>query len=76
VLLTRKPDILRTGNGRICFLNAIGLLVRICPDITVQIPPRCEGLLATCRAFSERIAFGRGVEYRDHVDDFGSFDGI
>lgn len=67
VLLTGEREILTSGNGRNCFLNSIGLLVRICPNITVQIPPRCEDLLAACRAFSERIAFGRGVEYRDHV---------
>jgi molybdopterin/thiamine biosynthesis adenylyltransferase len=75
-LLTGDREILATGNGRNCFLNAIGLLVRICPNVTVQIPPRCKDLLAACRAFSERIAFGRGVEYRDHVDDFDSFDAI
>src|SRR3954453_10753305 len=67
VLLTGEPEVLKTSNGRNCFLNAIGLLVRICPNITIHVPPACDGLLAACRAFSDRIAFGSGLEYRTHL---------
>jgi len=76
VLLTGEPEILTTANGRNCFLNAVGLLIRVCANITIHIPAACEGLRDACRMFSERIAFGRGVEYRDYVDDVGSFDAI
>jgi len=76
VLLTGEPEILNTLNGRNCFLNAVGLLIRICPNITIHIPADCEDLRVVSRLFSKRIAFGPGVEYCDHVDDVGSFDAI
>jgi len=76
VLLTGEPEILKTVNGQNCFLNAVGLLIRICPNITIHIPATCEDLRLVSGLFSKRIAFGKGVEYCDHVDDFGSFDAI
>jgi molybdopterin/thiamine biosynthesis adenylyltransferase len=76
VLLMGEPDTLQTTNGRNCFIDSTGLLVRICPNITLHIPPSCADLRAFCGRFSERIAFGPGVEYRDHIDDFDSFDAI
>jgi molybdopterin/thiamine biosynthesis adenylyltransferase len=76
VLLTGEPEILKTLNGRHCFLNAVVLLIRICPNITIHIPAACEDLRVLSRVFSKRLAFGPGVEYSDHVDDVGSFDAI
>jgi molybdopterin/thiamine biosynthesis adenylyltransferase len=76
VLLTGEPDILKTVNGQNCFLDAAGLLVRICPNISIHIPAGCEDLRVVSQMFTKRIAFGPGVEYCDHVDDFGFFDAI
>jgi len=76
VLLTGEPDILKTVNGRECFLDAFALLIRICPNIFIHIPAGCDDLGALSRAFVKRVAFGPGVEHCDHVDDLGSFDAI
>ena len=76
VLLTGEPEILNSSNGRNCFLDAIGLVIRICPNITIHVPAGCEELKAVSRAFSDRVAFGPGVEYCNHVDNVGSFDAI
>ena len=76
VLLTGEPEILKSLNGRNCFLDAIGLLIRICPNITIHVPAGCEDVGVVSQAFAKRIAFGPGVEHRNYVDDFDSFDAI
>jgi molybdopterin/thiamine biosynthesis adenylyltransferase len=76
VLLTGETEILKTFNGRECFLNAFALLIRICPNIRLQIPAGCEDLGIVSKAFVKRIGFGAGVEHCDHVDDLGLFDAI
>src|ERR1700675_802560 len=76
VLLTGEPEILNTFNGRNCFLDAVGLLLRICPNITIHIPAASQDLRVISQLLSKRIAFGPGVEYCDRIDDVGSFDAI
>jgi len=76
VLLTGEAEILKTVNGQNCFLDAVGLLVRICPNITIHIPSGCDDLRAVSQKFTKRISFGPGVEYRGHVDGLGFFDAI
>jgi molybdopterin/thiamine biosynthesis adenylyltransferase len=76
VLLTGESEILKSVNGQNCFLDAAGLLVRICPNITIDIPAGCDDLRTVCQKFTKRIAFGPGVEYRDRFNDFGFFDAI
>jgi hypothetical protein len=76
VLLTGETEILKTFNGRECFLNAFALLIRICPNIRIHIPAGCDDLRAVCEAFVKRLAFGPGVEHCDNIDDLGLFDAI
>jgi molybdopterin/thiamine biosynthesis adenylyltransferase len=76
VLLTGEPEILKTLNGQNCFLNAIGLLIRICPNITIHIPAGCEDLRVVSQLFAQRISFGPGVEHCNRVSDIHSFDAI
>ena len=76
VLLTGEARIVKTFNGRECFLNALALLIRICPNIHIHIPVGCDDLRAVLEAFVHRIAFGTGVEYCDHIDDLGAFDAV
>lgn len=76
VLLTGETETLKSLNGQFCFLDAIGLLVRICPNITIHVPAECEDLRTASETFARRIAFGPGVEYCSEVDDFGVFDAI
>jgi molybdopterin/thiamine biosynthesis adenylyltransferase len=76
VLLTGETEILKTFNGRECFLNAFALLIRVCPNIHIHIPPGCDDLRPVSEAFAKRIAFGPGVVHRDHIDDLGFFDAV
>jgi molybdopterin/thiamine biosynthesis adenylyltransferase len=76
VLLAGETEILRTFNGRECFLNAFALLIRICPNIHIHIPPGCDDLKPVSEAFTKRLAFGPGVEHCDQVDDLGLFDAV
>ena len=76
VLLTGEPEVLNTFNGRNCFLDAVGLLLRICPNITIHIPAASQDLRVMSQLFSKRIAFGPGLEYCDQIDDVASFDAI
>ena len=76
VLLTGEAEILKTLNGRECFLNAFALLIRICPNIRIYIPAGCDDLRILSEAFVKRIAFGPGVQHCDNIDDLGLFDAI
>lgn len=76
VLLTGEPEILDSVNGRNCFLDAIGLLVRICPNITIHVAAACEELKAASQVFSKRIAFAAEIEFCDQISDIRSFDAI
>jgi molybdopterin/thiamine biosynthesis adenylyltransferase len=76
VLLAGESDVLKTANGANCLLDSLGLLVRICRNITVAIPPDCSELLAKSRAYSDRIAFGNNVEYRTEPLDLLAYDAI
>jgi molybdopterin/thiamine biosynthesis adenylyltransferase len=76
VLLTGETPVLKTFNGRECFLNAFALLIRICPNIHIHIPAGCDDLRAVSEAFAKRIAFGPIVEHCHHIDDLGAFDAV
>lgn|GEM_PF-871685 len=76
VLLTGDPTILLTENGRSCFLDSIGLVVRICPHITVSIPPSCTKLLDDAKSLANHVAFGREIDFRHEVPDMTPYDAI
>jgi molybdopterin/thiamine biosynthesis adenylyltransferase len=76
VLLTGEPATLATANGRECLLNGLGLLVRVCPDLTVALPPGAGALLQECRRLADRIAFGRAVELPAEAPNLDRFDAV
>jgi hypothetical protein len=76
VLLTGDRETLKTFNGRECFVNALALLIRICQNIHIYIPPGCDDLKPVCEDFTTRIAFGPGLEHCDQIDDLGLFDAV
>jgi molybdopterin/thiamine biosynthesis adenylyltransferase len=76
VFLTGETAVLATANGRECLLSSLRLLVRICPNLTVSLPPRNDELLAACRAVAARIAFGGDVVFPATSPNPGSFDAI
>ncbi len=76
VLLTGKTGSLLTVNGAGCFLDSIRLLVRICPNITVVIPPTCSTLRVRAKGLSQRVTFGKELVFRDEMVDMAGYDAI
>lgn len=76
VLLTGEVEMLATANGTHCFLDSIRLLIRICPNVVINVPTGCDALFQAARAITDQIGFGSAVEYRDVVEDLDAFDAI
>lgn len=76
VLLTGEAEILRTANGKSCFLDSLRLLPRICPNISVALPDSCGTLYEAATLLSRRIAFGREVQFLGEIPDMREFDAI
>jgi molybdopterin/thiamine biosynthesis adenylyltransferase len=76
VLLTGEAPTLNTANGRECLLSSLRLLVRICPNVSIVLPTGDAGLLNECRRLSDRIAFGRRVEFPGSMPDLAGYDAI
>jgi molybdopterin/thiamine biosynthesis adenylyltransferase len=76
VLLTGEASILLTENGRNCLTDSLRLLVRICPHITVAIPPSNKELLNCAKSLANSIAFGKEVDFSNDVQDMTPYDAI
>jgi hypothetical protein len=76
VMLTGDTGVLKTRNGRECLLSSLRLLLRICPNMTVALPPGCESLAAKCEKLAQRIAFGPPVRFQTVTDDFSGYDAV
>jgi molybdopterin/thiamine biosynthesis adenylyltransferase len=76
LLLTGEPEILATANGRMCLLDSLRLLIRICPNVTVSLPPGFDALLNECRGLADQIAFGAEVIFTTKRPDFTVYDTI
>jgi hypothetical protein len=72
VLLTGEENALTTQNGRSAFLYSLRLLVRICPNVAVFIPPGHESLRGEAEQIASHVAFGKAVEFvaTDRTDGF------
>jgi molybdopterin/thiamine biosynthesis adenylyltransferase len=76
VLLTGEPHILSTRNGTCCFLDSLRLLVRVCANVTVSIPPACPELREVASTLAKRITFGKDVVQTDGDVDFTRYDAV
>ena len=76
VLLTGEQATLATDNGRECLLCSLRLLVRICPNLSVVMPPEAGAILDECRQLAAGIAFGRAVEFPAGAPDLARYDAI
>ncbi len=76
VLLTGETPVLLTQNGNCCFLDSIRLLVRICPNVTVAIPPACARLREAAGMVAQRVAFGKEIVFLDESLDFAGYHAI
>src|SRR6266496_1026441 len=76
VLLTGEQALLDTANGRECLLSSLRLLVRICPNLSVVLPPGAGAILEECRQLADQIAFGSAVELPAQAPDLARYDAI
>lgn len=76
VLLTGEAAVLKTANGKSCFLDSLRLLPRICQNISVTLPRSCATLRGDALLLSQYIEFGKQVQFLEDVSDMGRFDGI
>jgi molybdopterin/thiamine biosynthesis adenylyltransferase len=76
VLLTGDAPVLSTQNGRECLLDSLRLLVRICRNVTVFIPPGFDALLRECRSVAARINYDQDIEFPDLMPDPAGFDAV
>ncbi len=76
VLLTGEASTLSIANGRECLLDALRLLVRICPNLSIALPPGADSLLAECRTLAAKIAFDDTVVFTRDTPEFARYDAI
>src|SRR5207249_2878782 len=76
VLLTGERDVLRTENGRDCFLVSLRLLVRICANVSIFLPPEVREISAECESVARRIAFHTPIDFLDDAPALDRYDAI
>jgi molybdopterin/thiamine biosynthesis adenylyltransferase len=76
VLLTGESKILATANGKNCLLDALRLLVRICPNITVSLPAGNDLVIERAKSLTDQIEFSQQVLFKDVVEDFSTYDAV
>jgi molybdopterin/thiamine biosynthesis adenylyltransferase len=76
ILLTGEDAILRQPNGRACFLDALALAVRICPNVSLLAPKQATEVRHQAEALADRIAFGKKVDFLEESTDFTKFDAV
>lgn len=76
VLLTGERAVLATANGRDCLLDSLRLLVRICRNVDVALPPELGLLRRQARETAGRVAFGQAITFLDEPPDWSLYDAI
>src|SRR5882724_7888074 len=76
VLLTGEPAVLETENGQECLLCSLRLLLRICRNIHVAVPPELIQVRDLCLLTSKQLEFGRPVEFVSGETEYASYDAI
>lgn len=76
VLLTGEWATLSTANGRACLLDSLRLLVRICRQITIYLPPECSVLTEECRAIARHIVYDQEIHFPKIAPDASGFDAV
>lgn len=76
VLLTGEAEILRSQNGRHCFLDSMRLLPRTVQHVHVYIPASHEGLREEAVALAREIEFGKPIHFLDSPPIVEHYDAI
>jgi ThiF family len=74
VLITGEPNVMSTANGMTILDASLRLLVRLCPNLSVFIPPECANIREAARETARQIAFGRSVEFLEAAPGESDFD--
>lgn len=76
VLLTGDVVTLATKNGRVCLLSSLRLLIRVCRNVTVYLPPELSLLTAECKMVASRIAYDQHIQFADIAPVPAVFDAV
>lgn len=76
VLLTGEQQVVATRNGRDAMTASLCLLVRICRDVSVFVPPDSFGLLEELRAVAKQIEFDRPVQFLTERPDADAYNAV
>lgn len=76
VLLTGEPEILLTENGKNCFLSSMLLLIRICKDISILLPPTFDNLSNECKLILEELQHPTNVSFVKDEGEFKIYDAV
>ena len=76
VLLIGEAAILSTKNGRMCLLNSLSLLIRICQNIVISLPPGSSELLNLCKEVINTIKHEQVIVFADEPCNVKEYDAI
>lgn len=76
VLLTGDVSVLLTSNGHDCLIFGLLLIVRICRNVTVFVPPALETLLTECRLVTARIKHDQDIVFAQTPPNIEEFDAV
>src|SRR5438128_2529497 len=76
VLLTGEVESLAQANGRMLLLDALRLLVRMTPNVTVALPSSADALRREAEALARRIEFGGVTQFPRTDVDPAAFDAV
>lgn len=76
VLLTGESAVLGTQNGKDCFIASLQLLMRICSDLTMALPPGEIELETISKDLISTVAIENPVRFMRLPQEFTGFDAI
>ncbi len=76
VLITGEASVLNTPNGRWCLLDSIRMIVRVCRQVYLYVPPECGALRDEAMALAEEIQFAFPVQHCAAAPDDRGFDAV
>lgn len=76
VLLTGDAPVLSTPNGRNCILASLAMVVRICRNVAVFVPPELSPLATECCQLAERIKHDQGIEFLNSMPNLEGYDAV
>jgi len=76
VLLTGEARVLASDNGAEIARDALMLLIRICPNVALALPPECKALWFELEQLARRVAPDLRLRYLEGQPLYGQYDAI